>query len=234
MGGQRYSIVLFDADNTLFDFDTASATALTDTLLKWGIEVTPKLLHRYHVINDRLWASFDRGEADREWLTEERFRLLLEEFSLTGDTAEINRDYQRGLAENATLLPGAEELCARLDGLCHQCIITNGLTLAQQGRVERSALAPYLKDVFISQELGCRKPERRFFDIVFQRLGLTEEELPHTVVVGDSLTSDIQGGIAAGVDTIWLNRNDILNTTSITPTWTVYSLEAVGRIILGR
>ena len=134
------------------------------------------------------------------------------------------------LGEGA-LMEQTKELCRELAPHCTLAIITNGATIAQKGRFARSAVRDCFSYLFISQELGCRKPEKAFFDKVFAAMGLTD--LRDAVVVGDNLLSDIQGGINAGVDTIWYNPDGAVCPDPVRPTYTASDFSAIRSLILG-
>jgi YjjG family noncanonical pyrimidine nucleotidase len=227
----RYTTVLFDADNTLFDFDRAERQALRRVLEDRGYPFTPELEARYRAINQPLWQQFDAGEVELDFLLVERFRRFETAVGGDHDPAQLNRDYLTYLGEGAYLLPGAEALCRALAPHCTLAIVTNGAALAQRGRLARSPLRDCISHLFISQELGCRKPEPAFFDRVFSALGLADRS--QAVVVGDSLRSDILGGIQAGVDTIWYHPARPSAPPEPRPTYTVSRLSAVRQIVLG-
>ena len=228
---QRYHTVLFDADNTLFDFDRAEHEALGRALRERGYPDDDATRETYLAINRELWHRFDLGEADQDWLLVERFRRFEAAMGGHHDPERFNRDYLTYLGEGAFLLPGAMELCRTLSERCTLAIVTNGATIAQTGRFARSGLAPYFKGLFISQELGCRKPERAYFDTVLSRLGVADRR--DTVVVGDNLRSDIQGGINAGLDTIWYYPGGGGPEGDIVPTHTAENYGQVAALILG-
>lgn len=201
MTGYRW--LLFDADNTLFDFDAAEEAALTRTLTQYGLSADEGTKGRYRAVNAALWAAFDRGEVDQETLVVERFARFLAGEGKPGDAAEWNRTYLDGLAQGNALLPGAEALCRALAGRYVLALATNGVPRVQRRRLEMSPLAPLFGErVYISGELGCRKPEWRYFEKVLAALGAEPRE---TLVIGDSLSSDIQGAANAGLDSVWLN-----------------------------
>ena len=135
---QRYDTVLFDADNTLFDFDAAEAQALDLTLEAYGYPVDGRSRDCYLAVNRDLWERFDRGEVKREWLVVERFAALQRSLGGHHDPAEMNAFYLSRLAEAGCLLPGAEELCRALVPSCTLAIVTNGVASAQRGRFARS------------------------------------------------------------------------------------------------
>jgi 2-haloacid dehalogenase len=226
----KYDFVLLDADNTLLDFDAAESRALHAVLAERGFSVTQDLLNRYHAINQALWERFNRGEVEQDWLVVERFAILLRELGSGLDPAEVNRDYLEKLGSISILLPGALELCQALAPACTLAIVTNGTAHAQRGRIEPSPLRPLLDYVFISGELGVRKPQPAFFDLVRREMGIADPS--RAVVVGDNLHTDILGGINAGMDTIWYNPHGNPGDPAIVPTWQVSSLRDIAPLIL--
>ena len=232
---QRYDTILFDADRTLFDFDRSQRQALREVYRRNGIPVTDELLNLYVHINNRLWARFDRGEITTAELTRVRFRQFLEEAAIRGpDPAELNLQYLTALSTHGELFPGAEELCRSLAPYCREYIVTNGIALSQIGRLKRSPLRRYIRKMYISEELGIRKPEAGYFAKVRRDIGLTEEQWRRTVIVGDGLRSDILGGRNANLDTIWYNPRGLENTTDIRPTWQAATFAEIRGIILGK
>ena len=226
----RYPFVLFDADNTLFDFDRAEDRALRLTLSAHGLPADDAVSARYHAINAQLWAMLDRGEATRTWLVVERFARLLAELNLPGDPEALNRAYIGRLGEGADLLPGAEALCRKLAPLCTLAIVTNGSARTQHSRLERSPLRDLIPHLFISQEVGFDKPDPRYFDAVCTALGIAARR--QAVVVGDNLGSDILGGINAGIDTVWFNPGGLPRDPAIPPTWEVRDFDALEHVLL--
>lgn len=228
---QRYDVVLFDADNTLFDFDAAEAQALDLTLAEYGYPVDDKSRDCYLAVNRDLWARFDRGEVKREWLVVERFAALQRALGGHHDPAEMNTFYLARLAEAGCLLPGAEALCRALAPSCTLAIVTNGVASAQRGRFDRSPLKELIPWLFISEEVGYQKPQRQFFDTVLSAMSLPQSA--RIVVVGDSLTADILGAVNAGLDSIWYNPNGLPGRPDIVPTFEVRSFDQVLHLIVG-
>ncbi|MFR8531450.1 MAG: HAD-IA family hydrolase, partial [Anaeromassilibacillus sp.] len=110
-------------------------------------------------------------------------------------------EYQEELGRGAFLLPGAEEVCAYCARFCDLYIVTNGVSRTQYSRLHDSGLDRYMKGIFVSEDAGYQKPMKEYFDYVFARIpGFQAEK---TLIVGDSLSSDIRGGNNAGIDTCW-------------------------------
>ena len=227
---RRYDIVLLDADNTLFDFNAAEARALDAVLAEFGWPRDEETKQTYLEINHVLWSAFDRGEAEEGFLTVERFRRLGERLGRRADPAEMNRRYLYRLGACSLLLPGAEELCRTLRAAgCRLALATNGVARVQHARLAGSPLVPYLERLFISGEMGTRKPEPAFFRAALAAMGA--EDMDRCVMVGDGLGSDVKGALSVGLDVIWFAPGGSEAPADRRPTHTARSLEEIGRII---
>ena len=202
----RYDTLLFDIDDTLFDFRASSCEALQGTFAELGERFDERDMRDYEAINDELWRAFERGETDKDALYPERFRRYLALRGLTADPAAVNGTYMKRLAEGRHFMPHCRELLEALHGKYGVYIVTNGDTYVQERRMARSGLRGYFDGVFISEQLGCKKPEKAFFDLVFAAIG--EEKRASCLLVGDSLSSDMQGGRNAGVRTCFYGSRE--------------------------
>ena len=225
----RYSVILFDADGTLFDFSACEREAFREALSMSGAVPSDEMVAAYKKINDDLWKSLERGEIEREVLVFRRFEIFAERYGLALDAMKMAEDYVRCLGEKTYLIEGARELLDSLYGKVRMYIITNGVERVQRRRYELSGFYRYFDGIFISEALGVNKPDPRFFEYVCEHIDLFS--LKDALVVGDSLSSDISGGIGFGLDTCWYNPENI--STSLAPTYTVSSLMSVLPIILG-
>ena len=200
----NYLYLLFDADDTLFDFPKASSRAFQKMCRTQGIPFTEELHQRYHAINLELWAAFDRGEVSKDYVSLERYVRFLKEVQLERDPAACNRDYRDALGEGVFPLPHAEEVCRELRARGHRMyIITNAVASVQRSRLRGSVFAGLFEGAFVSEEAGAAKPSPAYFDYVARQLpGLTPS---NALVIGDSLTTDIQGANNAGLPCCWFN-----------------------------
>lgn len=201
----NYPYLLFDADDTLFDFPKASARAFAIMCEKHNIDNTPEIYQIYHDINKILWAAFDRGEVSKEYLTFERYVRFLNALDITDqDPAQCNHDYLTALGESVFPLPHAEGVCKELAARGHQLyIVTNAVASVQRSRLERSGFSRWFRGAFISEEAGASKPNKAYFDYV--RAQLPELTVENCLVIGDSLSSDIKGANNAGLPCCWFN-----------------------------
>lgn len=229
-----YRWLLLDADNTLFDFDAAEEFALTRTLIRHGITPTPEVKALYRSINSALWLAYDQGKISQEALGPKRFQLLFEADGFPGepgDPAQWSEFFLSSLADCPTLMPGAEKLCYRLSDRYILALTTNGVPRVQRRRLKNSPLAPYFGDrVFVSGEMGCRKPEKAYFDAVLSALGVSGAQKSKVLVIGDSLSSDIKGAFNSRLDSVWL-RNPGARAGVMKPTYEVESLSQLAQLL---
>lgn len=203
----RYNIILMDADDTLFDFKKSERIALEQVLIKNDILINDDIIGCYSEINLGLWRMLEKGEIEREVLKVERFSRFLQKIGKNGDGAAFNEQYMVELGKCGYIVDGAESLCKRLYGKCRLLIATNGLVEVQNSRLRRSGLGKYIEKMFISEEIDYQKPDKRYFDCIFDYLGENADR-SKIIMLGDSVTSDIQGGINAGIDTCLFDPDD--------------------------
>ena len=198
-----YRTLLLDADGTLLDFDRSEAEAISQTLRHYQLPDSEEWISSYHQINDALWKQLERGEITKTDLRWVRFSRLLEHFGICGDYHAMADTYVEELSARSYLLPGALEACRELAKVCRLYIITNGIAVVQRRRLAAVPLGDLIEKSYISEELGFEKPDVRYFDAVAK--DIPDFAPTTTLVVGDSLTSDMAGGVGAGLDTCWIN-----------------------------
>lgn len=232
MNGSKYSFLLFDADNTLFDFSRSEAEALEKTFLSFGFPDYDSEVHLplYLEINKEIWRELERGEIDQKLLKTERYRRFFKVLGLDLSSEEFGDRYLINLSQSVYLIEGAQEL---LDYLARSSMIlslvTNGITTVQKPRIESSGIADRFHSILISEEIGLAKPRREFFDIAFRRSGNPDRS--RSLIVGDNLSSDILGGSCYGIDTCWFNPDGLPHNGEIVPTYTIDRLEELKRIV---
>ena len=198
-----YHWIIFDADGTLFDFDRAEAGALQETFDAFGVVFEQRTGDLYRQINSAIWRELEQGAITPEALRVERFRRLFDALGLAIDPAAFSERYLDHLSHRGDLIDGAEEVVKALHGRCRLLILTNGLSEVQRTRLAHSGLAEYFEDIVISDEVGVAKPDGRIFDVAFERMGNPAKA--DVLIIGDSLSSDVAGGQAYGIDTCWFN-----------------------------
>ena len=195
--------LFLDLDDTILDFHQAERIALAATLRSFGVEPVREVMERYHIINQWHWEQLELGVMTRDQVLVNRFGALFEKVGMTVDPAACAKSYESNLGIGHYFLPGAEEAVKRLKEHYRLFLVSNGTATVQHSRLTSAGLYPYFEQVFISQEIGYNKPDKAYFDRCFERIpGFAPEK---ALMVGDSLTSDIKGGINAGLKTVWVN-----------------------------
>ena len=198
--------LFLDLDNTILDFDKAEHGALGKTLRSFGLEPTDDVRARYRQINWEHWERLERQELTREQVVVGRFETLLEEFGMCADAQAVAKAYEDNLAFGEHhFLPGAEEALARLSRTYKLYLVTNGTAHVQRPKLKASGVGKYFQDIFISQDMGADKPSPEYFNRCFARI--PDFDVSRAMIVGDSLSSDIRGGINMGMRTCWVNRH---------------------------
>jgi 2-haloacid dehalogenase len=218
----RFPWLLFDVDDTLFDFRAAEASALAQAFQGAGIAFDAAWLPVYREVNARTWRALEEGRLSPERLRVERFVALFEQLGLDLDPDAFGDRYLHGLRTQAQLVPGATEvLDAVLPGR-RLALVTNGLADVQRPRLAASSIVDRIDVVVISEEEGVAKPDPAIFDIALERMGRPARH--DVLVIGDSLSSDIAGGLGAGLATAWYNPAGLPLTAGIHPTFEIAGL----------
>jgi 2-haloacid dehalogenase len=199
----KYNWLLFDADDTLFDFARAEAMALKSTLEQVGLTFKTEHIELYARFNHQVWTEFEQGKLNSQELRTKRFKLFFEGAGLNGDPESTSPLYLQNLALGTYLLEGADEVVHALKKRYRLALVTNGLKEVQRPRLQGSSLNDCFEKIFISEEVGAAKPEQAYFERVFNEIGRPSRE--EVLIIGDSLTSDMQGGLNYGIDTCWYN-----------------------------
>jgi len=200
---KHYPWLWFDADNTLFDYNRAEATALRQAFSSLSLPFEDSYLDLYREINQGLWLMLERHEITPAALRPRRFELLLESIQLSTSIDKLSSIYLEQLAICAELNEGAHEVLETLAKTRQIAIVTNGLQSVQRGRLRRSTIQPFISELIISEEIGAAKPHPAFFEVASARTG--NPSRGDVLLIGDSLTSDIRGGTDYGIDTCWYN-----------------------------
>lgn len=227
---KKYTTILFDADDTLFDFKRSEHEAVKDVLSLVGLPETDEIIEKYSEINKGYWKMLERGEITKKDLFIARWKTFLDFYGVKDEDAEmIAKHYLTSLSQKCYLLDGAEEMCKNLCEKFRLYIVTNGYAIVQHGRFDKSPIRKYFEDMFISEEMGAEKPSVEYFDAVFSKIPDFDKD--KSIIIGDSLSSDIKGGINAGIDTCWYNPKGASNPENLSITYTVSNFSEIEDIV---
>ena len=200
---KHYPWLWFDADGTLFDYNRAEANALKQTFHSLNLPFEEGYLEIYQGINSKLWQALEKQEITPALLRFRRFELLLEALQVSGSANELSSVYIEQLAICSELMDGAHEVLKALHETCRFAIVTNGLQAVQRSRLAHSSIRDFISALIISEEIGVAKPHTAFFEAAAAQTGNPPKS--DILIIGDSLTSDMQGGLNYGIDTCWYN-----------------------------
>jgi 2-haloacid dehalogenase len=199
----KYNTILLDVDGTLLDFNAAQRDALKKVFELHHYILDDKVKELYNEINHELWRQYEQGIISRDEVIYSRFGKLFRALGINDDGVAFEDDYQELLGQGHELIIGAIEILEKLYKTHELYVVTNGVTKTQFSRLKASKLDQYMKNIFVSEATGFQKPMKEYFEYCFERI--TNIDLKKTLIVGDSLSSDILGGNNAGIDTCWFN-----------------------------
>ncbi|HAK45667.1 MAG TPA: noncanonical pyrimidine nucleotidase, YjjG family [Spirochaeta sp.] len=199
----KYQLLIFDLDNTLFDYNKAENFALDKTLIHFGCSATAEIKESYREINEQTWQKYERGEITSEQLRFQRFESFGEAHGFDWDAFEVGSLYLKNLGLGGFILAGTEELLCRLKPDFRMAACTNGISDVQRSRLAHSPFEGFFEPLIISDEVGFAKPDPEIFRILLDKAGITDKST--VLMIGDSISSDISGAIAAGLPCCWYN-----------------------------
>ena len=229
----KYKVLIFDADETLFDFKKAEKEAFKNSMLELDIEYDENYhFATYKEINTAIWKELEEGLITQEKLKTERFKRLIDKLDMTFDENDFANIYMTHLGNGSFLFDGAMELIEDLSSKYILSIVTNGLTSVQERRLKKSTIAKHFKDIVISESIGISKPNPDIFEHAINNLGTFNKD--EVLMIGDNLNSDIRGGINYNIDTCWYNPNKLENKTDLKPTYEICDYTELRRLLLDK
>lgn len=226
---KKYKFLLFDADNTILDFTRSEETAIRSTMAESGIIATDELCKSYSRINLSLWKALERKEIDKETLKILRFEMFVKENSINADPAHMAAFYAEQLSKQPFVIDGAKELLVSLQNDYEIYIITNGIGFVQRGRMGASSINGLYKKLYISEDIGYEKPDKRYFERVFA--DIENFDRSRALIIGDSLSSDIKGAVNCSVDCCYFAPDGKIPSGDIRPTYTITKLSQLHDIL---
>lgn len=216
---KKYKYLFIDLDNTVLDFDLAQDKSLDRLLLQNGIkqQQLQEIKTFYIKLNHQMWLDLEQGKITKKQLIDSRFQILFKHFNIDLDGIKLAKQFEDILGDYGDEIVGASQFLNNLKQAGYKLYaLTNGITNIQKRRLNNSNISQYFDDVFISQEFNSSKPHARFYELVSLKIeGFNKEK---TLMIGDSLSADIQGAINFGIDSIWYNPNSLNNNNLATYT----------------
>ena len=227
----KYRYLLWDIDGTILNFELAERAAIRSLFERFKLgNCSDEMLMYYSQINKRYWQLMESGKIKKDKMLVERFVEFFSYKGINADiAAEFNKEYQIALCDTIVFNDDAMDIIKHQKKTCKIIIVTNGTEVVQEKKLERSGLNDIVDNVFISELVGFEKPNIKFFEKVILEVGI--KDLKEALIIGDSLTSDIQGGHNIGIDTCWYNPKNEENTTLLSPTYTIRNLHELENII---
>lgn len=224
-----YKLLIFDADHTLWDFDKAEKNAICKIFVDSNIPFENSYLEVYREINFSLWKLFEQNEISQKKIKTERFRLFFEKIGFSADYSKISHDYLIYLSQGNELLDGAFELITDLKSRYMLALLTNGISIVQHPRYENSRLFGSFSAFVVSGDLGINKPDKAIFEYTLDKCNISDKS--EVLMIGDSLSSDIQGGLNSGIDTCWYNPKGSVNNTPFKPKYEIMNLNEIYHVL---
>lgn len=227
----KYKYLLWDIDGTIINFELAERAAIRSLFKRFKLgDCSDEMLMYYSQINKRYWQLMESGKIKKDKMLVERFIEFFSNKGINADiAAEFNKEYQIALCDTIVFNDDAIDIIKHQKKTCKIIIVTNGTEVVQEKKLERSGLNDIVDNVFISELVGFEKPNIKFFEKVILEVGI--KDLKEALIIGDSLTSDIQGGHNIGIDTCWYNPKNEENTILLSPTYSIRNLHELENII---
>lgn len=222
-------IVLLDLDNTLIDFNECARHSIINSFKKHGFTYTEKTFETFITENVKIWKRLEKGEITKPELRANRWNIILGKLGIDYDGTIIEEEFENGVAQGAYAVEGAYELLDYLYPKYELYIVSNGFRFVQESRLKIGDFRKYFKDIFLSEDIGVQKPAKEFFDYCFEKLNQPKKE--NVILIGDSLSADIMGGLNYGIDCVWFNKNADKLPADIKPTYTVNHLNEIISIL---
>lgn len=223
--------ILWDIDGTVLDFLTAERNSLRACFKRLNIgECTDKMISEYSAINQSYWERLERGELTKAQVLTQRFVEFLRKENIKGIDAEyLSKEYEAGLSDTIIFIDNSDKLIKNFNRKYNQYAVTNGALAVQQKKLKKSGLIDILDGAFISDEVGFEKPGRGFFDYVIENIEPCEKD--EIMIIGDSLTSDMQGGNNIGIKCCWYNPGYTLNNKGVKIDYEIHNLNEIADIL---
>ena len=222
-------IILMDLDNTIIDFNECARHSIMGIFEELGFQYNENVFSTFITENVKIWKRLELGEIDKPFLRANRWNIILSKLGIDYDGTIIEEWFENGVAKGAYPVEYAYELLEYLYKKYDIYVVSNGFRFVQESRVKIGKYDKYFKELFLSEDIGIQKPDIRFFDYCYEKIGCPPKE--ELILIGDSLSADIKGGNTFGIDTIWFNKNQDPESDVTKATYTVNHLKEIEKIL---
>lgn len=226
---KKYNTILFDIDDTIIDFDKDQRIAFYNAMKQIGYECDDEMYESYNEINLGLWSLLDQGKTTLQKLFIERFEIFFDKYKINANPQEFNKILTLCFQKTGTAIDGAKDVLEKLKDDFEIVAITNGPKDQQYHRIENAGFTKYFSNIFVSEEIGYNKPDIKYYEVVLN--SIKNKDKTKMLIIGDSINSDIQGGINIGVETCWYNVHNIKNTTNIKPKYEISKIDEILKVV---
>ncbi|MDE6506284.1 MAG: YjjG family noncanonical pyrimidine nucleotidase [Eubacterium sp.] len=217
--------VLIDVDNTLLDFNECAKATIKTAFKNRKLNYSENVFPVFKEVNDILWCKIETGEIDKQTLYQLRWKTVFERLGISANGPEFEQYFRMLFSESKQPVEGAYDILEYLSDRYTLCVASNASYQQQLKRLNHADMMKYFKHIFNSEQLGAPKPEKAFFDACFERLGNVPKD--EVIMIGDSLSADISGGVSYGIKTIWFNYDKIPVSADIKADYIVHSLAEI-------
>jgi len=225
----NYSLFLFDADDTLFDFKAAERHAFGATMAVFTLSNWESIFETYRHESERVWRLLESNRITKEELKVERFRRTFEEHGIEVDPSRASDAYLEALSETDILNHYAFEICEILSGFGEVGIVTNGIVTVQKRRLQKSKICSFISFIAVSDECGYSKPDIRFFEYSVKLARNFSKK--STLVIGDRIETDIIGANNFGLASCLFNPSRTVYETDVRPKYEISCLSELKTIV---
>ena len=218
-----------DLDNTIIDFNECARHSIMNIFADLGFNYDEHVFETFITENVKIWKRLELGEIDKPYLRANRWNIILGKLGIKYDGTIIEERFENGVAKGAYPVEYAYELLEYLYKKYDIYVVSNGFRFVQESRVKIGKYDKYFKELFLSEDIGIQKPDTRFFDYCYEKIGRPPKE--DLILIGDSLSADIKGGNNFGIDTIWFNKNSDPESDTIKATYTVTHLKEIENLL---
>lgn len=225
----KYKNILFDLDNTIFDTQKNATLALHKMSIAKSFPFNPDQMNWWFEVNDLLWGKFETGLISRKELLDSRFKTFFGKYNIEVDSAKFEKEFQALFAAEHSLMPNAVDMLESVGQNHNLFVVSNGSKQKQLTQLAGADISKYFDEVFLAEDIGYKKPDTQFFDSV--KSDINGATLSNMLVVGDSLTADIDGANRSHLDSVWYDTECSGSKSEIKPTYTITNLNELPNLV---